>query len=98
MQSCIKGDTISSRLGGRTPPKKTQSRGGWVASAAASALQHHPAGPISLTRKGRTLCRSFVDSRSEFPRFVSAWCSGIVVYSTPSNRCANPALVHGLET
>lgn len=68
MQSCIMGDTISSRLGGRPPSKKNPIWGEGLHPQRPQPYSTTPLGPISLTRKGRTLCRSFVGSRSELLR------------------------------
>lgn len=62
------GYTISSRLGGRPPSKKPQSGGEGLHPQRPQPYSTTPPGLISLTRKGRTLCRSFVGSRSELPR------------------------------
>lgn len=44
-----------------------------------------PLGQISLTRKGRTLCRSFVDSRSELPPSFPGVFWNLFFYSTLSD-------------
>lgn len=78
------GDTISSRLGGGPPSQKPSPGAEGLHPQRPQPYSTTPPGPISLTRKGRTLCRSFVDSRSELPRFVSGLVLEFVLYSTLS--------------